>query len=161
MKTRAFDRITREVLDPLLIPLGFEFRAGAYFRNLDSKVRHVVILDFDVNRGRFIVMIGLNSSVLDQEATDDAVGAYVTSHMGNRRPLPAHDVASATKSLERTRVSLEKFGLPWLEQCASLEQLAVLMPDDLDLLKGRLFLEAVTLSPQISRGSAFPGRGAG
>ena len=148
MNTRAFDRITQKVLDPLLGPLGFEFDRGAYIRNLDSKVRHVVMLDLDTKRKRFFVKVGLDSAVLDRPSDgDDVGGAYVTSNLspgglGKRQPLPAHDMASATKSLEFTRDALERFGLPWLEQCTSLEQLAAQMGDEYDLLKGQLYLEA-------------------
>ncbi len=140
MEAANFDKIARGVLGPLLAPLGFDFRCGAFLRDLDTRVRHLVMLDYDGRRKRYTVLLGLHSSVLDLTASEEP-GAYVTKR-ANQRPLPAHDVASATTSLETTRVLMEKFGLSWLDRCSTLAQLAVLMPDQYDLMKGRLFLEA-------------------
>jgi hypothetical protein len=143
---RQLDEIAQQALDGVLSAAGFVFLRGVYFREIDSGIRHVIILDYAPKKRTLFVIVGINSRFIAGESPPDEAGVYVSKYLGpgglatNPVGYPAFDPGSATESLERLRAATEQVALPWFATFERPSDLANALPEQDDLFKGKLFL---------------------
>lgn len=145
---RAFDRLTQEILGPLLVDgLGFKFVRGAYHRRLPKGVIQLITIDVEPRRRlAFRVLMGLNADVIAMSAPEDEVGAYYAEYVEpsgisvRQHSWPSTTLAMARTSLEIVRDILRRDGQAWLDGHATLRSLAEHLGPEYDFLKGKLFM---------------------
>jgi hypothetical protein len=126
---------------------AFSFRNGTFWRDLQSGVRHVVIIDLDTRAKKtFRVILGFNALQIAGDRTPDEAGIFAVqylSHAGvSGRPtnFPCGDGVFARRSLVVVRQALLEFGIPWLSRVHTLRQCADLVEDHYPAVKGQLLL---------------------
>lgn len=149
MNNKALDKLCRSRLDELLIgSQSFVFLRGVYYRDLPSKVRHVLIIDYNRKKNVFYIILGFNSSVTDGDIPPDEAGVFFSAYLSPggiaSAPVPykAFDLVSIEKSLELVRVAIEAHALPWFDKARSLAEMAALLGKEYDFFKGKLLFEA-------------------
>jgi hypothetical protein len=149
MDNKALDKLLCSQLHGILIEnQAFVFLRGMYYRDLPSKVRHVLIIDYNRKKGVFYIIVGLNSPLITGDGPPDEAGVYVSAYLspggivGTPVPYKAYNLVSIEKSLEMVRFAIEAYALPWFNKVQSLSDMAALLGKEYDFLKGKLLFEA-------------------
>ena len=150
MKLAEFDRLTQQALGDTLGPSeGFTFRNGTYYRELNSGVRQVVVIDFDTRSGKtFRVILGFNAKLVAGDLPAEDAGVYGVRYLGHNalatKPTTflCMDKLSASKSLTEVKQALSTVALPWFASVQTIEQMADVVEDQYPAIKGQLLLHA-------------------
>jgi hypothetical protein len=150
MNVAEFDELTKVVISPLLEDEhGFLFLEGTYFRDLPSKVRHVVMFDFDARKGKtFRVILGVNSPIITDTLSPNEAGAFGIRYLSDsgitKSPssFPCFSREAAVKSLNRVGEILNDEVISWLSSVDSVEKAADLAEDQYPFIKGKLYFSA-------------------
>lgn len=132
MKQVALLRLAQRVLGDSLVPLGFQFYRGAYFRELPTEVIHIIGITLDVRSTEtFRVMCGVTSRLLypDKDIVNMGVfgrDLHITAQGWdcNSGRWPCHDEAAALESLRRIKELVNTHIEPRFQATTTLSALA-------------------------------------
>lgn len=148
MTEKEFDKICAEILGAVLSEkIGFVFLNGTYFREKDTGIRELIIIDFDSrSKKTFRVLVGLNATAISEGLSPDEAGTLCVKYVNGRvlsssgKNLPCFNRAAALSSLSQILDIVDSVIIPWFNQFKSMHDLASCAEDFYLFHKGKLFL---------------------
>jgi hypothetical protein len=146
MKPKEFDKLTREILEPVMVTEGFDADRWIFSRCLSDGLCQIVTMDFDIRKkSSFRVIVGFDAAILHDAGTSPGqfgtVGVHYVGGGGlAKRPtkFPSFDVDSARRSLERVLSVLQQHVFPWFRVFSSLEKAIPVIEEEFLYIKGKL-----------------------